>query len=746
MKSKTIFITILLMVLFSVIIYSETTSQIVEDTIADQTDTVGRWDGDHSLTNITDGNYTTYAVTKVNLTYAMINFSKQDGSGDLSKVQITYNTSSGSTGTNYTFRNFPKCWIGDNDKLLYRLASNFTQNFTDSVANETVRAVITNIINETALLLNGTAVPLVGRNIISNTVGVFNRTINISVINETNITNPDLIWKNNTNVTVLNTASVNALRVYNCSIREQIFNETNTSSNNLVWVNNTNMTLTNSYIVANSSIHLYNCSSPYTEIGRENFTFFPNGNLQVKSINTTPDGTVICANYTYQGLGLGEKLETAAYTLFPDGNIFMIKNDTFPDEFGFCINYSYHGGGFGKALSNYTLDLTAGTITLEEPNFNNTEVGVNYTYSTPITLANIRVINSTVRLFNRTVNLTSLNESGFTWLNNTNLTLANDDLTGLLKIYNCSGNGSHYGEIGSGNWTEFSADGKIFMTSNATFNDGLAVCINYSYWGSGYGSEVPDSNYSIDYLSGNLSILDSKWNLTLGINYSYHFDSTEKNKRECYNGTDWILLDTESDQDELFDIRMFWLLSGSEWDIDYYRVSPIGITDVDYFPSTSTSVLFNITANLTRSAGNQTTVNVSLWIRIDNSSGIYTQNSSNFVLINESFVNQTLIFADGERIWYYWAFEDNQSRSIENTTVRIVDILPDLEIMSIGDETKPINFTLSGANAGDAVFKGTVTAANLISLAGFTGQLNATSCNLTISSGIITGFAGCGIS
>ncbi len=849
---KTDILFLILILLFSAYLVYATTVEIVEDTVADQSGTVGTWDPNHSLSNITDGNYTTYAVTFVNNTYAMINFTKEDGSGSSSKVQVTYNTSSGSNGTNYTLSDFPICWNNNTDKLLFRLASNFTQNFSndiifenitpivtkvfdetitllnntavaldnvnvivntlvvfnrtievDDTINESVTPVITQIINETITLLNDTAVALVGRNVIVNTLVIFNQTANLTSLNESGF-----IWLNNTNLTLANNRLTGLLRIYNCSgssyeelansnwsgfiVSGKVFMTSNatfadglpvcinysywgsgygealnssnytlslsagtitlaeTSFNNsalgvnytystpitlantlvinstvrlfnrtanttvlnesgFTWLNNTNLTLANNRLTG--LLRIYNCSkSSYEELGSGNWTeFATDGKIHMTQNTTFADGLPVCINYSYWGSGYGEAVPDSNYSIdYLSGNL-SILDAHWNETLG--INYTYHSLGSGEALgvNNYTLDLTAGTIFLNDSRYNNTALGVNYTYSTPITLANTRVINSTVRLFNRTINTTVINESGFTWSNNTNLTLANDDLTGLLKIYNCSGDS--YEELGSGNWTEFATDGKVFMTSNGTFGDNLPVCINYSYWGVGSGEAVPDSNYSIDYLSGNLSILDSKWNGTLGINYTFLNDSTEKNKKECYNGTDWILLDTESDQDEIFDIRMFWSLGGSEWIIDYYRVSPIGVTDVDYFPSTSTTVVFNLTANLTRSAGNQTTINTSLWIRIDNSSGIYTLNSSDFVLINTSYVNQTLIFAIGERIWYYWSFKDNQSRSIENTTVRIVDIVEDLEILSIGDATKPINFTL---NTGDAVFRGDVTVNSLI--------------------------------
>ncbi len=101
----------------------------------------------------------------------------------------------------------------------------------------------------------------------------------------------------------------------------------------------------------------------------------------------------------------------------------------------------------------------------------------------------------------------------------------------------------------------------------------------------------------------------------------------------------------------------------SEWDLEFYIVEPN-----EYSIYTSNSVLFNITANFTAS-----TVNVSLYTKT-NKSEPYTRNVSGWVLVNGSYVNGTVIFADEERVWWYLSFEDNQSRVIKNTSIRIFDV------------------------------------------------------------------------
>ncbi len=576
-----------MLILFSVLVTAATNIIIVEDSVVDQSATVGTWHLDHGLTNLTDGNISTYVRTLVNETSALTNFTKQDGSDSLSIVQITYNTSSGKVSTNYSMADFLKCW--DNEtvattKVIFRLTSNFTQNISNPIAFENFTWI------------NATPVTLSNTRIVD--IRVFNRTVTSDITNETNFTNSNLVWANGTNTSVLNRNIVSDIRIFNNSVIISVLNETNTTGNNLIWGNGTNMTLAN-VLIDNTSVKLMNCTSGL-QIGDGNFTVFPaDGNIFIDSNVSIPDGSVICANYSYQGAGFGTELGSGNFSAFTDGNIFMSSTSTFSNGTGFGVNYTFHTEGFGN------------------------------------------IINS--------------------------------------------------------------------------------------------------SNYTVNYLNGSITLTSNLHNNTLmGVNYSVLTDSTPKNKRECNNGSDWILLDSESDEDEIFDIRMFWSIPGSNWTLTIHRIEPD-----QYTTYTSLAVPFNVTLNITNSPNNQTTVNVSLWTRINNASGLFTLNSSREVLNNNTVFNKTLTFTDGDRVWWYFSFEDNQSRIIENTSIRLLDIDTVYSQMAVGTG---INFTMFGPNAGNANFQGTITAANLISNGGITSQLNASpQCNITVTSGIITGFAGCNV-
>ncbi len=720
---------ILSILLCAVFVYA-TTTIVTEDIGIAQSATVGTWHPNHSLSNITDDNFTTYAVTQVNNTYAMINVTKREASDSESRVQITFNSSSDQNKTNFTMSDFQECWDYVTTKLVYRLGSNFTQNLSNFVTDEsitplqgvtisfnntrTVSVVVYNrsdtyfTSNESFIALNGTSVSLNNDDIIidsgvvynqsvtkfvvnetnttsnnlvlingsnmtvTNTrsvsnVNLFNCSARISVTNETNITNSNLVWGNTTNATLLNTDSVELVRPYNCSVRISVFNETNTTLNNLVWINDSNMTLENTFAVDVSSVKVMNCTDvslpPY---GSGNYTAFSDGNIFVSSISTIPNGTVVCLNYTYQGLGFGTEIGSGNFTAFSDGNIFMISNSTIADGEGFCANYTYQGPGFGIEIGsgNYTA-FSDGNIfvTSNSTVHDNTVVCANYTYVA-------------------------------------------DDI------------------INEGdNYTINYSAGTIKFNEGATQYNSSTLGINYSYRVN--GSVIGSGNYTVVYLDGTINFSTNYANNSLtAVNYTFLDDSTPKNKRECYNGSIWVSMGTESDEDELYDFRMYWSAPGSDWDIDYFRPSPVGITDSNYFPSESTTVVFNITVNISSSPENQSTVNVSLLIGFDRKFGNYTRNISSTVLINTSYVNVTLTFNNGERIFWFWEIMDNQSRTIENTTRRTIDIDSILEIISVGDETRPINFS---ADTGDAVFKGDVTANS------FTGN-GLTLNNVTVTS------------
>ena len=89
-----------------------------------------------------------------------------------------------------------------------------------------------------------------------------------------------------------------------------------------------------------------------------------------------------------------------------------------------------------------------------------------------------------------------INESGFTWTNNTNLTLAHDEIS-VSSIYNCTtttpGGSATYNALA---YTVFSSEGKVLPVDNNTYAapDGTAACINYSH--------IADDTYWNTTLSG----------------------------------------------------------------------------------------------------------------------------------------------------------------------------------------------------------------------------------------------------
>ncbi len=283
----------------------------------------GQPDADHNLTNVTDGNYTTYVRTNLtpgNLTYFYINFTKSNYSDNSSKLQIKYNTSTGEVTTNYTFSDYQSCWDNYTEEVVTRLISNYTQNITNNVVRETVTPILVIVDNESITLINATEVRLAGRNVIIDSLTLFNQTVNATDLNESGY-----IWANGTNLTLGNTYLTERLEIYNCS------------------------------------------GSSYEQVA-------VNSNYSVNNIT---------------------------------GEVLMISNGTFKDGTPVCVNYSYWGSGYGEALgvNNYSLNYTPAYLILNDTKFNNTVLGVNYTYVLPLTLANTRVVNSTVRVFNSTSNV-----------------------------------------------------------------------------------------------------------------------------------------------------------------------------------------------------------------------------------------------------------------------------------------------------------------------------------------------------
>lgn len=623
-----------------------------EDKLPSESNQTGDASFEHTLSNLTDGNLTTYVVTRNNLTYYYTNFTKLNDSNSSSVVQIRYNTTLDAQTTNYTFSDYTKCWINNAEKVQIRLISNYTQNLSTyiivenftwvngtAVSLDNTRAVSAvvynktvrfNIINETnktnsdLVWNNGTNITLLNTNT-TDSIRIFNCSVATNINNETNITNSNLVWKNGTNVSVAQTFGVSAIDIYNCSVRNTVTNESNATNSELVWINGTNMTLANPPY--SSAIVLMNCTPPHVVVGAGNYTNYGNGNIFATANTTVHDGGNICINYTFQGLGYGTEINSSGnYTFFENGNIYMISNSTFQDGLGFCINYTYLGDGFGA-------------------------------------------------------------------------------------------------ELGSGNYTLY-GDGNVTMISNTTIPDGTKICANYSYHGIGFGDVIPSANYTLNYTPGTITLTSNLHSGTqMGVNYTYMSDATPFNRRQCYNGSKWINLGTDTGRAEIFDIRMFWKMFSRSLNFSFSMLIPSA-----YSIQNSTSVVINLTTIDYSADNNHTYWNCSLYNK-SNRDGNYSANAAwdDKFITNGSTTNITLTLNDGGRYYWYIGCEDEFKREIANSTMRAFDVDVDYNVMKMGDGE--INFTFVD---GDIGFKGTLRGGDIAVVTSTIDTLTSTT--TTISS------------
>ncbi len=306
-------------------------------------------------------------------------------------------------------------------------------------------------------------------------------------------------------------------------------------------------------------------------------------------------------------------------------------------------------------------------------------------------------------------------------------------------------------------------------------------------------------NTSTGVRTSNHSIPSACWNyysnkIELKVN-----TSSTSNARYCYSGS-WTIIGAIETKQAIYEEAMHWNVGGVTYNLSYYLEQP-----AEYVTFDKTTINFSIYINDTAIDENHTTFNVSIYTRMNNTAA-YTINVSDLVLTNGSFINATINFNDGDRVWWYWNIEDNYSRTIANTSVRIFDVdlvyytfslgvgkyinfsLDSGEILTAGGITAA-NITLTdgritsnlmnlssagelavaggitGANltlrdgsitstpmnltsAGELVVAGGITGANYTAgtSTGFSGQLNITNtteCNITVTGGIITAYAGC---
>jgi len=253
----------------------------IEDITPDEINATGVWT--EALTNITDGNLDSYGYgSNGSNTILEINLSKYDlrhnDSTSASLVQIKYNTTTGLNTTNFTLSD---CWGGYVDKLVFRFLTNDTwTNISNSVSNE------------------------------SSTL-LYHKNINLT---ESRIASATVFLESSTTVT----------------------NESDAT--NLVWGNNTNMTLDNDDVV--SLVNLYRCNDSVV-IGSGNYTLFAlEGKIQCDFNDSiyAPDTSPICVNYTYGTTSLGSGNYTVNYQ---EGSI-NLTGSVYYNNTGYQVNYTHY--------------------------------------------------------------------------------------------------------------------------------------------------------------------------------------------------------------------------------------------------------------------------------------------------------------------------------------------------------------------------------------------------------------------
>ena len=132
-----------------------------------------------------------------------------------------------------------------------------------------------------------------------------------------------------------------------------------------------------------------------------------------------------------------------------------------------------------------------------------------------------------------------------------------------------------------------------------------------------------------------------------------------------------------------------------------------------YSTSTSTSVLYNLTANWTGSTViTANKVNCSLYIK-NSTAGSYVQNTTTKQLINttatEGYINVTLVMPDKHRYWSYWSCKNDASVAVGNSTPVIIDVDTTYDLLSLG-ANGVINMSTT---TGNIVTIGSITASGM---------------------------------
>lgn len=241
-------------------------------------------------------------------------------------------------------------------------------------------------------------------------------------------------------------------------------------------------------------------------------------------------------------------------------------------------------------------------------------------------------------------------------------------------------------------------DWDTYALVNGTFYRNYTKKTDYTYlslWQNKYNVSRGEINVNHSIPSACWDYNESK--IILKVN-----TTNESNARYCNDGS-WELIGSIKDRQAVYEEAMNFRTVGRTYTISYNTDKP-----AEYVTFDNSAVNFSIYINDSLADANHTTFNVSIYIRLNNTAG-YTANVSDLVIVNGSFVNATINFNDGDRVWWYWSAEDNYSRNIFNTSVRIFDVDLVYYKLSLG-ANKVINFS---TDTGEMVIKGGLAADNI---------------------------------
>ena len=176
--------------------------------------------------------------------------------------------------------------------------------------------------------------------------------------------------------------------------------------------------------------------------------------------------------------------------------------------------------------------------------------------------------------------------------------------------------------------------------------------------------------------------------------------TSPSNDRYCYSGT-WTRIGSLHSAAALYEESMWWDIKGRT-----YNISFGGLTPAAYVTFDQATVNFTLWINDSLADENHTTFNCSIHTR-QNRTANYKVNITSMTVTNGSYTNASVSFNDGDRIWWYWSCEDNFTRVIRNSSVRIFDVDLIYYKLSLGT-SQVINFSLDSGRietAGGVIAK-----------------------------------------